>query len=118
MQKSPRQILAENLRRLMAARPGLDTFPKITKAGGPTNGTLDRIRRQKSGCSIDQLAPLAQVFELEPWHLLIDGLEPNNPPIVRGTSPEETALWNRIDGLMRELGDLRDFAHSKPRPLD
>lgn len=41
-----RDILAANLKALMASRPGLDDFKKIVAAGGPSNGTLDRIRRK------------------------------------------------------------------------
>lgn len=44
----PREILAANLRALMAYRPGLDTLVKITNAtgGSLSNGKLDRVRRR------------------------------------------------------------------------
>lgn len=117
MGRSPRDILADNLRRLRDARPHLDTLPKIAAAGGPSNGTLDRIQRRAAGASIDTLERLAAVFELEPWQLLIDGLEPNNPPLVRGTSAAERKVWHRIHSLVRELGDLREQPHSRPQDL-
>jgi hypothetical protein len=113
-----RDILANNLKALMAARPHLDTFPKIVKAGGPSNGTLDRIRRKDSGCSIDQLAKLAAVFELEPWQLLTKNLEPNNAPILLGAGGDaERALWAKVNSLMNEIAELRDGAASRPTPL-
>ncbi len=118
MSRRPREILAANLQRLMEARPHLNTLPRIAAAGGPSNGTLDRIRRCQAGASIDQLEKLARVFELEPWQLLIDGLEPNNPPLVRGASAAERRVWHRIDTLVRELGDLREQAHSRPQNLE
>lgn len=113
MDRRARETLAENLSALMAARPSLDTFKKIVAAGGPSNGTLDRIRRMESGCSVDQLDALARV-----WQLLVPGLAPNNPPIVRGVTEAEQRLWRKVDGLVRELGELRGAAQTGPGKLD
>ncbi len=66
----PRDILAANLRAFMAARPDLDTLPKITARCGVTNGTLDRIRRAAVSTRIDELARLADAFGVEPWDML------------------------------------------------
>jgi hypothetical protein len=82
----PRDVLAANLVRLMKAHPDLSSFPAITERGGGANGTLDRIRRKESATSIDNLAPLASVFGLEPWQLLVPDLDPAAPPqIIRST---------------------------------
>ena len=66
----PRDILANNLRALMTARPDLDTLPKITARSGVTNGTLDRIRRAVVSTRVDELERLARAFGLEAWELL------------------------------------------------
>lgn len=66
----PRDILANNLRALMAARPDLGTLPKVTAACGVTNGTLDRIRRAAVSTRIDELERLGRAFGVEPWELL------------------------------------------------
>lgn len=87
MNETARSILAENLKALMAARPGLGTFTEIVAAGGPSNGTLDRIRRQESGCSVDQLDLLARVFGLEPWQLLVPNLDPRAKSPPRSAKP-------------------------------
>lgn len=70
----PRDVLARNLKQLMAASPGLSTFPQITQAGGGSNGTLDRIRRKDANTGVDNLDPLAKVYALEAWHLLLPTL--------------------------------------------
>jgi hypothetical protein len=70
----PRDVLAANLKKLMAGMPELSTFTQITKAGGGSNGTLDRIRRKTTGTSVDNLEPLADVYGLEPWQLLLESL--------------------------------------------
>lgn len=74
----PRQILSENLKALMKARPDLDLLPKIVAASDKrlSNGTLDRIRRGASATDIDTLEELATTFGIEPWQLLIEGLNP------------------------------------------
>lgn len=71
---TPREVLAANLQRLMDATPGLATLKTISAAGGGSHGTVDRIRRAVTGTSVDNLAPLAEVFGVEPWHLLMPTL--------------------------------------------
>jgi transcriptional regulator with XRE-family HTH domain len=66
----PRDILAANLRALMAGRPDLDTLPKITARCGVSNGTLDRIRRAVVSTRVDELERLGRAFGVEPWELL------------------------------------------------
>jgi hypothetical protein len=84
----PRDVLAENLKKLMAASPKLATFPQITKAGGGANGTLDRIRRKSIATGVDNLEPLAEVYGLDAWQLLVPTLtasaEPSGLPRVSG----------------------------------
>lgn len=69
----PRDILAANLKALMASEPRLDTLTKITAAsdGRLSNGKLDRIRRAAGGTGIDTLEELAKVFSVESWKLLL-----------------------------------------------
>lgn len=66
----PRDTLSNNLRALMAARPDLDTLPKITARSGVSNGTLDRIRRAVVSTRVDELEKLGRAFGIEPWELL------------------------------------------------
>lgn len=66
----PRDILAINLRAMMAARPDLDTLPKVTAACGVSNGTLDRIRRAAVSTRVDELERLGRAFGVEPWEML------------------------------------------------
>lgn len=85
-----RTIVADNLKRLMAAHPALDTIKKITEAGGPPNGVVDRIRREEVACKIDTLAQLARVFGLQAWQLLVPDLDPVRPPQLE-MGPEKAA---------------------------
>ena len=81
----------------------MDTFKKIVAAGGPTNGTLDRIRRMESGASIDQLDALAKIYGLEPWQLLVPNLDPTNPPMLASISAKQMEMLERIKQAAKEL---------------
>ena len=74
----PRDILAANLRALMATRSDLNTLPKITARSGVSNGTLDRIRRAVVSTRVDELEPLGKVFGLPAWEML---RPPNQAPL-------------------------------------
>lgn len=78
----PRDVLADNLRALMKARPDRSRFPDIQAAskGSLTNGTLDRIRRAEVAITLDKLGDLADAFGLAPWQLLVEGLNPEALP--------------------------------------
>jgi len=91
----PRDILAANLRVLMATHPELDTLPKITARSGVTNGTLDRIRRAVVATRIDELEKLGRAFGVEAWELL----RPQGPDRL---SPLALRLARQLD---RAAGD-------------
>ena len=97
----PRDILSVNLKALMAAHPDLNTLPKITKAGGPPNGVLDRIRRADSACRIDSLAQLARVFGLQTWQLLVPGLDPHHPPQLEMGAEQAEEMRRHLEALAR-----------------
>ena len=96
----PRDILAANLRALMATHPDLDTLPKITARSGVTNGTLDRIRRAVVSTRVDELEKLGRAFGVEPWELL----RPQGPSTL---SPLALMLAEHLD---RSAGD--EHAHT------
>lgn len=96
----PRDILASNLRGLMAARPDLDTLPKITARSGVSNGTLDRIRRAAVSTRVDELEKLGRAFGVEAWELL----RPQGPA---GLSPLALKLASQLDRSARDEASHR-----------
>jgi transcriptional regulator with XRE-family HTH domain len=96
----PRDVLAENLKALMAARPDRSRFQEITAASGGalTNGTLDRIRRAEVAITLDRLEDLAKAFGLEPWQLLVQGLNPSALPRLADAS----VLAQIFDAIQRK----------------
>jgi hypothetical protein len=82
-----REMLARNLRALVkhnADRGGLYTSSRtIGKKAGVGKSTVARIMQptpDESLPAVDTLDAVARVFKLRAWQLLIDGLDPANPP--------------------------------------
>lgn len=90
--RTPRQVLSENLKALMAHREDRGTLKKITAAsrGKLTNGTLGRVRAATHATTVDTLGDLAEVFALEPWQLLVPDLKPEALPQIAGAELLET----------------------------
>lgn len=132
---TPRQVLAANLQRLMDASPGLSTLKAISQAGGGSHGTVDRIRRATNGTSVDNLAELAKVFGVEPWHLLMPTLQAHKSghtqPGISGVpvwpfsselleavnrlSPEETARLENVVRAYLGLATVSAKNHTEPQ---
>lgn len=98
---SPRQVLSENLRALMGARPELGTIRKVADASRSTlsNGKVGRIYAASHTTDIDTLQDLADVFELEPWQLLVRGLNPAALPRLA----DATVLAQILEAVQRPL---------------
>lgn len=84
MAKRPRDILSNNVRALMEARPALGTIKKIVQAsqGRLSNGKVGRVTAGTHATDVDTLEGLAEVFGVQPWQLLIEGLNPKAPPVL------------------------------------
>lgn len=105
-----KEVLAANLKLLMAANPRLDTLPKITAAseGRLSNGKLDRIRRAAVATDIDAVSELAQVFNITPAALLHEHLcDPDDPEEsltlndqTAGTTVKLSAAMNVLQGAI------------------
>jgi hypothetical protein len=96
MKVDTRTTVAKNLQALFrAARRGTIDGPVSSNAlqeqmrskTGSRETTIDRrtVDRALDGAnavSVDTLAVIAEAFELEPWHLLVPGLDPEAPPVL------------------------------------
>lgn len=81
--KQPRTILANNVNRMIdrATTPGAR---RSVRAWAISKGLdvkmIDRVTKDAHGISLDTLYTIAAAVGLEPWHLLIDGLDLDAPP--------------------------------------
>ena len=67
-----RQVIADRLRALMAARPDLDTQVKLARRAGLSQSTVARILSADSSATSDSIAHLARALSTSPASLLLD----------------------------------------------
>jgi transcriptional regulator with XRE-family HTH domain len=94
------KILAENVRALMDAnKMTLGTQPKVAKAtrGKLDQTTISRVLAAKHRVQIDTLQALDEAFDVEPYQLLIPGLNAKNPQVLRALSPVEEKLYKVLE---------------------
>lgn len=104
--KATKHTLAANLNRLMEANLSLCSNPKLAKRSGLGLGTVARTRNADVAINLDTLDSLAACFDLQPWQLLVHGLDPLHPPVLRSLSSAEAELFDRLRTVIVE--------HSKP----
>lgn len=63
-------VLAQNITRLMAKMPDLDTIEKVSLRSGVGRGTVDRVKKAEVSTKIDTLELLASAFGVSPLRLL------------------------------------------------
>lgn len=124
-----RDVLATNLDALMKANPQYGKLLLLeqataTRGGGKRIGktTLGQILNKKTPVNIDYVEILAKVFGLAPWQMLVPGLRPENPQILRSTGPEEDALYSKLDELRiiaKQIGALENATERElPSAID
>lgn len=111
--KRVRQIVAENLDRLMGPHGSPERLPQSFLRKSGSNATVGRMLKPSGprGPTLASLDELAAYFKLEPWQLLIDGLDPRHPPrLIRDAALEEE-FRRRVAELVEELGIDRRRDH-------
>lgn len=84
-----RQIIADRLRALMAARPDLDTQVKLARRAGLSQSTVARILSADSSATSDSIAHLARAFNTSPASLLLgDPVEISMLEAIQALKPE------------------------------
>lgn len=121
-----REVLADNLKALMKANPPYSKLLSLEKAtatrgGGKRIGktTLANILGKATPVNLDYVEILAKVFGLAPWQMLVPGLRPENPQILRSTGPDEDALWSNL-AKVKEIGkqiEALEAERELPAPL-
>lgn len=97
-------VVARNVRRLRNLAPeGHRTIKLFAAWVGVGNGTIDRIEKAQETGHDPQLSSLIRIagkFGLEPWHLLIDKVDPVNKPYI--VTSKEMAWHLKVEELMEE----------------
>lgn len=97
MSESIENLFAINLRAATRAR-GLNIKSLAAKSGVGT-GTVGRLLNGESSATLRNVYALAKALRLEPWQMLTESLDANNPPMLRAVSETEKALYEKIEQL-------------------
>lgn len=98
-------ILWQNVAALMRHHWGRENLTRLASEAKIGPGTATRIKEQKTSIGINVLESVANVFELQAWHLLTPNLDPTNPPVIY-LSRDEAALYERFRTSARDLAAL------------
>lgn len=89
------QVLWQNVSAVMRHHYGKENLNQLIRDCGIGPGTATRIKEQKTSVGIDVLAKIAAAFDLQPWHLLLPGLDASNAPVSFLTA-QERKLHDRL----------------------
>jgi transcriptional regulator with XRE-family HTH domain len=103
MPERSRKILADNLRKIWQARPELGGQRRFAESHNLSEGTVSRARRGDVAVTLDTLDDIANALELHPWQLLIQGIDPANPPVLREPTEREAELYRQIEASIAAL---------------
>lgn len=97
-----RGTLARNLRRLIELDTPAGSKPSVRAwalGKGLDVKMIDRLTKEQHAVTLDKLQEIADACGLQPWHLLIDDLDPKNTPDAP-ISPEDRQLLRKIKRLL------------------
>lgn len=113
MHKTLRQVLAENVAALMRSRPDLATDAQLRRRAKLGGGQIDGIRKGTKAATIDTIERVARAFGLEPYQLLVPGLDPDNPATVR-LPANEKRFYERLQADIQRLQqNVTEYATEK-----
>ena len=90
-----RSVLAANMEKLMAHHYAESSNrPKaLAQDAGVSLSTVQRIMKQETGATLDNLESIAAAFHLSAYQLLLPNLHPDNPGVVNGATKDEERLY-------------------------
>lgn len=103
----PRDVLALNLKALMAAKVGPTSQSELKRRSGVAQATIGRILSKDVAPTTETLAQIAEAYGLEGWQLMVPGMEPTNPPTLMPVSKEEKAFHDQIRAAFTGLAKLQ-----------
>jgi transcriptional regulator with XRE-family HTH domain len=98
------QLLANNLRKLMASGRGPSSQLAIHKQTGVSQSTVGRMLSGETSSGVDTVQSVAELYGLQAWHLLLPDLDVRNPQAAP-MSQAEIEFYARLRALFETLPD-------------
>lgn len=108
-----REVLAANLRALMAASDRYGSTLAVERRTAELGckvgkSTVGRMTLAETPVNLDYLDVLAQVFGLDAWQMLVPGLSPVNPPVLRSIGETEEQLYRKMRDIAAQVARLAE----------
>lgn len=100
-----KQILWVNVSTLMTHHWGKENLSELSRRAKIGLATCDSIKKRETSVGTDVLEKIAEVFNLQAWHLLTPGLDPGNPPVIWLTKTERD-LYENMRNAARKLVEI------------
>ncbi|WP_137860779.1 helix-turn-helix transcriptional regulator [Variovorax sp. 3P27G3] len=75
-------VLWENIATLMKAKYGRENLTRLATEAKVGPGTVSRIKAHETSVGLDVVEAIARIFKLEPWQLLVPGLDATSLPTL------------------------------------
>lgn len=102
-----KRIIAINIKALMDITPALDTQEKLSKKTGIGQATISRTINAITAPNSNLIEKVAKAFRVEPWQLLVPGMNPHQRESY-DCPPNETVLLDQLAAI-REILDRGPF---------
>lgn len=94
------KVLAANLNMLMERHK--ESNKRLAAVCAVSHATIGRIRNAQHAATLSTLEAIAAHYRLEPWQLLIEDLDPSNPPQLAFPSRAERELYERFKAFISQ----------------
>lgn len=103
---APAAVLRQNLRACMESGRGPSTQDGVL---GVAQATIGRILNEEKNenTRIDTVGKIARAYGLEPWMMLVPGMNPKNPPVLQPLTQAERALYAQLQSLVRDASKIQ-----------
>lgn len=99
-------VLWRNVQALMRKHYGAENLSRLARECDIGLGTATRIKQQQTSVGLEIVDKLAEHFGLQPWQLIVPGLDPDNPPTLLPVTPSERQLYERLRQAVKEFKDI------------
>lgn len=93
-----REVVGANVKAIIDARSA--TLDDACRTTGIKETQLKRIMSGKQAVTVRTLERIAAAYGLEPYQLLIPGMDAKNPQVLRSLSPAEERLYKALEEAM------------------
>lgn len=100
--KEMKEILRQNVCALMEYHWGKVNINQLQREARCSRGTAQRAVEGTTNLGIDKLFEIARAFShqgIHPWHLMIEDLNPANPPVI-WLSKTEQEFYQKMKSLL------------------